>query len=90
MIVAPCTGCNLNSNLMTQKCTILIPINLATKFVVKFNLQNNQLNFNANYLDLLYSIAIRHPSQIPNSINILIPTTLILFIFSSCILTDTL
>ena len=90
MIVAPCTGCNLNSNLITQKCTIFIPINLATKFFGKVNLQNNQLNLNANYLDLLYSIAIRHPSQIPDSTNISIPTTLIPPIFSSYTLTDTL
>jgi hypothetical protein len=53
-----CTGCNLNSNLITSKCTTFIPINLATKFFGKFNTQNRQLNLNANYLDLLYSIAI--------------------------------
>ena len=53
-----CTGCNLNSNLITSKCTTFISINLATKFFGKFNTQNRQLNLNANYLDLLYSITI--------------------------------
>ena len=90
MIVAPCTGCNLNSNLITQKCTIFIPINLATKFFGKVNSQNNQLNLNANYFDLLYYIAIRHPSQIPDSTNISIPITLIPPIFSLCTLTNIL
>src|SRR5690242_10878072 len=85
-----CTGCNLNSNLITSKCTTFIPINLATKFFGNFNTQNRQLNLNANYLDLLYSIAIRHPTQIPNTTNIYIPASLIPPVFDNSDLTDTL
>ena len=88
--IKPCTGCNLNSKLITSKCTIFIPINLATKFFGKFNTQNKQLNLNANYLDLLYSIAIRHPIQAPISNNIYISTTLIPSVFETGSTTNTL
>ena len=52
------TGCNLNSQIIPSKCTIFIPTNLATKFFGRINSISKSINFNANYLDLIYSIAI--------------------------------
>jgi len=76
--------------LIAFKCIIFISINFATKFFRKFNTQNKQLNLNANYLDLLYSIAIRHPIQAPISNNIYISTTLIPSVFETGSTTNTL
>jgi len=41
----------------------------------------NQLNLNANYIDLIYSIAIRHPLNIPPPPTILLPNSPIFDIF---------
>jgi hypothetical protein len=54
------------------------------------NTHTKALNFNANYLDLIYAIAIRHPIQTISSLNITIPTYSIPTIFESCSLTDEL
>src|SRR6185295_19336410 len=85
-----CSGCPLNSNTITNKCTINIPINLSSKFFSHVNTYNKTLNFNANHLDLIYSIANRHPIQIPNPPNISITTHLIPTIFEPGILTNNL
>ena len=72
MLTFPCTNCSLNSNIITNKCTILIPTSHATKFFGRINLSNKSINLNANYLDLIYSLAIRNPTHIPPTPNITI------------------
>ena len=85
-----CTGCHLNSGTITNRCTINVPINLSAKFFGRVNTYTKALNLNANYLDLIYAIAIRHPVQIISPLNITIPTYSIPTIFESCSLTDEL
>ena len=79
-----CPGCFLNSHIIANKCTIIIPTNLSTQFLGRVNTHNKTLNFNANHLDLIYSIAIRHPTQIPDLPNITISTQPIPVIFEPC------
>jgi ribonuclease HI len=85
-----CPGCNLNSQIIPSKCTILIPTNLATKFFGRINNISKSINFNANYLDLIYSIAIRNPISIPLSPHIIIQPSQIPSIFSSNLLNSQL
>jgi len=54
-----CTGCIHNSNRIQNYCTFDIPANSATKFLGQKRYNNtNELNLYANYLDLIYSIAL--------------------------------
>jgi len=85
-----CSGCCLNSHTIANKCTIIIPINVSTKFYGRVNTHNKTLNFNANHLDLIYSIGIRHPIQTSNSSNITITTYSIPNIFEHSSLTNNL
>jgi ribonuclease HI len=85
-----CSNCNLNSNTIPQTCTILVPINLTTKFLGRISPTNKSLNLNANYLDLTYSIAIRYPVQIPPTPSISILNSQILQLFESSSSTDSL
>ena len=68
LICFPCQGCNLNSNRITSSCTFEISVTLSTKFLDQKTYQDssNKLKLNANYLDLLYSIALRNPPTIPS------------------------
>src|ERR1041384_8781331 len=56
-----CPDCSLNSNIIANKCTILIPTSQAIKFFGRPN-SDKTLNFHANYLDLLHSIILSNPS----------------------------
>ena len=71
----PCSGCELNSNRIPNLCTIEISATLSTKFLGRKTYldPSNKLKLNANYLDLLYSIALRHLSSIPATPLVLIP-----------------
>jgi ribonuclease HI len=63
---SPCLGCDKNSQNIKGQCTFNIPTNLAIKFLGRKEKNNSQLlNLNANYLDLVYSIAIRYPLSTP-------------------------
>jgi len=53
----PCTGCHLNSNRVKQTCTINISATICTSFLGR---KTPKFKFNANYLDLIYSTAIKH------------------------------
>jgi ribonuclease HI len=81
--ITQCLNCHLNSNTIPQICTILIPINLTTKFLGRINPTNKSLNPNANLLDLVYSIAIRHPIQIPLAPSLYISSSQIPQIFDT-------
>ena len=63
-----CLGCNFNSFRIQNHCTFNISATLSTKFLGRKNYtsSSNKLNLHANYLDLLYSIALRNPSYIPS------------------------
>ena len=78
----PCPGCSLNSNLINNKCTILIPTSHATKFFGRFN-PDKSINFNANPLDLIYSINLKNITSIPPSPNLIIHNSQIPPIFLS-------
>src|SRR6185436_17588362 len=54
-----CTGCYLNSNRINSLYTINILTIIATQFLGR--VFSNLLNFNANYIDLIHSTAIKHP-----------------------------
>src|SRR5438270_251241 len=71
---SPCSGCNLNSNRIKNQCTFDISATLSTQFWRRkiSNNPNTLLKFNANYLDLIYATANRHPTHIPPTPNILI------------------
>jgi len=58
-----CPGCQLNSNRLTSVCTINISIISATQFFGRT--LNKSLDFKANYLDLIYSSAIKRPLHTP-------------------------
>jgi ribonuclease HI len=64
----PCPGCSLNSKRITNKCTIDVSATHSTKVWVRpnSNSSDNKLKLNANYIDLIYSLAIRHPLKIPS------------------------
>ena len=89
MLTSPCTNCSLNSNIITNKCTILVPTSHATKFFSRINPSDKSINLNANYLDLIYSLAIRNPIHIPPTPNITISPQ-ILNIFQPSIALDNL
>ena len=88
--ILQCTNCHLNTNTIPQICTTLIPINLTTKFLGRINPINKSLNPNANLLDLVYSIAIRHPIQIPLAPSISISSSQIPQIFETSLSTSLL
>ena len=67
---SPCANCSLNSNIIANKCTILIPTSHATKFFGRLN-SDKSVNLNANYLDLIFSTAARNPISIPTLPNLL-------------------
>jgi hypothetical protein len=85
-----CLGCPLNSGTINNQCTILVPINLATKLFARINTSDKSLNLHANHLDLIYAIAIRHPTQIPHAPNISITADLIPTLFEPGLLTNNL
>ena len=60
----PCQGCNLNSHRITSCCTLEVSTILSTHFLGRKK-ANKQLNLNANYIDLIRSTDIKHPSYIP-------------------------
>ena len=62
-----CTGCIYNSNKIQNHCTFNIPANTCTKFLGrKTPHSQNKLKLNANYLDLIYAIALRNPFTVPS------------------------
>ena len=85
IICYPCTGCSLNSKRIQSCCTIDISATLSTKFLGRkvYKQISNKLKLNANYLDLLFSIASRHSVSIPPLPSITIYLTAINDIFSS-------
>jgi len=89
IITFPCSSCSLNSNIIANKCTILIPTSHATKFFGRLN-PDKSVNLNANYLDLIFSTAARNPTSIPILPNLLIPTAQIPSFFYSSPALDTL
>jgi len=60
----PCTGCHLNSNRVKQICTINISATICTSFLGR---KTPKFKFNANYLDLIYLTAIKHPLRVPHN-----------------------
>jgi ribonuclease HI len=62
-----CPGCHLNSNRISNYCTFNISATLSTKFLGRKISSNtpNKLNFHANHLDLIYSVALCNPINIP-------------------------
>ena len=55
----PCSGCHLNSNRIKSACTLEISTTTATKFFGR--IIHGKLKFNANYMDLIFSMAIKQP-----------------------------
>src|ERR1051326_6306366 len=82
-----CSGCHLNSNIIANKCTIFIPTNLATKLLCRIN-TDKTLNLHANFLDIAYSVAIRHPLYIPPPPLLTINLQQLPSIFEPCQLLD--
>ena len=80
IITQPCLDCHLNSRLINNKCTILIPTSNAAKFHGRLN-SDKSINFNANPLDLIYSIQIKTFANIPTPPNLNIQTSQIPPIF---------
>ena len=82
---SPCSGCNLNSNRIKNQCTFDISATLSTQFWGRkiSNNPNTLLKFNANYLDLIYATANRHPIHLPPTPNILIYNNPIFELFDS-------
>ena len=80
----PCQGCNLNSKKVTGSCTFKISATLSTKFLGWKTYQelSNKLKLNANYLDLLYSIAFHNPPTIPLLPTLQITSSSITMIFN--------
>src|SRR5260363_159753 len=78
-----CSGCTLNSNRIQNTCTLDISATLSTKFLGRkiYTQSTNKLQLNANYLDLLYSIASHHFINIPPLPQITIYNNPILDIF---------
>ena len=60
----PCQGCNLNSHRISSCCTLEVSTILSTHFLERKK-ANKQLNFNANYIDLIHSTNIKLSSCIP-------------------------
>src|ERR1043166_8311540 len=84
-----CSDCSLNSNIIANKCTILIPTSQAIKFFGRPN-PDKTLNFHANYLDLLHSIILSNPSPPLLLPNLNISTIQTLLIFQSSLALDLL
>ena len=82
----------MNSNCIKDKYTFEITASLATKFLGRTVYTNSfkKLNLHSNLLDLLYSIALRHPITIPTSPTITIHNNPILEIFKNSYSTQTL
>jgi hypothetical protein len=64
-----CTGCHLNSHRINQICTVEVSAIISAQFLGRTN-SKHQLNLNANYLDLICSTAVKHPTHIPPAPNI--------------------
>ena len=81
----PCQGYSLNSKRVTGSYTLEISATLSTKFLGRKTYQDssNKLKLNANYLDLLYSIALYNPSTIPLPPTLQITSSSITIIFNS-------
>ena len=82
IICTPCPGCNLNSNRLPNYCTIEVSNTLSTQFLGRKTC-NKQLKLNANYIDLLYSTAIKHPITLPPLPNIDIVDSLAYSLFQN-------
>ena len=80
--ISPCSNYPFNTKTIKNKCTILIPTSHATKFFSRLN-SDKIVNLNANFLDLIYSIALRNPIHIPPLPNLNISTTQLSLIFES-------
>jgi hypothetical protein len=80
-----CSGCSLNSNRITNSCTIDVSATLSTKVWARplSNNSFNKLKLNANLTDLIYSLAIRYPLTIPSLPNINLENNYIMEIFGS-------
>ena len=85
-------GCDYNSNWIQDKCTFDISATLSTKFLgrKKYNNSLSILNLNSHYLDLLYSIALKTPTHIPNPPSIYIQQNPIDIIFYTNIISNEL
>jgi hypothetical protein len=83
-------NCYLNTNTISQACTILILINLVFKFFSHINSINKSLKFNANLLDLIYSITIKYITQILTTSSIPILASQLPQIFKTSLLTNSL
>ena len=66
-----CPGCDLDSKRIANYCTLEVSAILSTQFLGR-KTTSKQLKFNANYIDLIYSTAIKHPITIPPPPTILI------------------
>ena len=75
-----CPGCHLNSSRVLNCCTLEVPAALSTQFLGRRSI-NKQLKFNANYIDLIYSSAIKQPITIPPPPTIHITDTLTSVLF---------
>jgi ribonuclease HI len=88
----PCLGCSYNSHRIQNKCTFDISATLSTKFLGRKKYSNSLsiLNLNSHYLDLLYSIALKTPTNIPDLPSIYIQQNPIDTIFHTNIITNRL
>jgi len=84
-----CTGCYLNSHRINQTCTIEVSAVISALFLGRIN-PNYQLNLNANYLDLICSTAVKHPTFTPSLPTISITNSAAFEIFNSSEATDKL
>jgi len=84
----PCSGCHLNSDRIKNQCTINASAIISTKFLGR--IKSNSINFNSNYLDLIYSTAVKHPLSIPSAPTITIPNSSASKIFDPGEMTNTL
>src|SRR5260363_257474 len=80
IICTSCQGCHLNSNHIANLCTLEVSAILSTQFFGRKH-KNKQLKLNANYIDLIYSTAIKHPTDIPPPPTIYITNSLTLSLF---------
>ncbi|CAG8848484.1 15509_t:CDS:1, partial [Gigaspora margarita] len=59
-----CSNCYLNSKRIQYTCTIEVPIIFSTQFLDRYSLLS-YINLYANLIDLICSIAVKHPLTIP-------------------------
>ena len=65
MVCSPYTGCHLNSNRIVSACTINISAITSIQFFGR--VLSNSFKFNANYIDLIFSTAVKYPLSPPLS-----------------------